>query len=72
MPIDANVKLGTVASDIMGLSGKSILKALSEGINDPAELAILGSRLHATAEQISEAVDGHVTEHHRFQLLGSR
>lgn len=65
---DANVKLGAVASDIMGLSGKSILKALSEGTTNPAELAALGTRLHATATEISEAVDGHVTEHHRFQL----
>ncbi len=65
---DANIKLGTVASDIMGLSGRSILKALSEGITDPAELATLGSRLRASVEEITEATDGHVTEHHRFQL----
>jgi transposase len=65
---DCNVKLGTVASDIMGVSGKCILKALTEGITDPGELAALAHRLHASAREIGEAVDGHVTEHHRFQL----
>jgi transposase len=65
---DANVKLGVVASDIMGVSGKLILKALSEGITDPNELAIMGSRLHANSSEIGEAVDGFVNEHHRFQL----
>lgn len=65
---DCNIKLGIVASDIMGVSGKNILKALSEGITDPVELAALAHRLHATTAEISEAVDGHVTEHHRFQL----
>lgn len=65
---DANVKLGTVSSDIMGVSGRSILKALSEGVTDPNQLAECGSRLHSTAAQIIEAVDGFMSEHHRFQL----
>lgn len=65
---DANVKLGTVASDIMGMSGMQILQALTEGVTDPRELAQMGSRLHRSESEIAEAVDGNFTEHHRFQV----
>lgn len=65
---DANIKLGTVASDIMGVSGKAILKALSERVTNPSELAAFGTRLHSQVSEICEAVDGFVNDHHRFQL----
>jgi hypothetical protein len=65
---DANIKLEAVASDIMGVSGKAILKALSEGITDPTELASYGKRLHSEISEICEAVDGFVHDHHHFQL----
>ena len=36
---DANVKLGTVASDILGKSGRAMLRALIRGEHDPDKLA---------------------------------
>lgn len=66
---DANVKLGTVISDLFGLSGRKILLALIRGQTDPARLAALGSeRLAASREQLAEALQGRVTTHHRFLL----
>ena len=42
---DANLKLGSVLSDIMGESGRAILAAILEGENDPEKLALLVSRV---------------------------
>jgi len=67
---DANVKLGTVASDPLGVSGRLMLRALVAGPGDPAQLAGLArGRLRAKKSELREALHGHVTEHHRF-LLG--
>ena len=41
---EANVKLSSVITDILGLSGRRILKAIVAGETDPAKLAALGSR----------------------------
>jgi transposase len=66
---DANVKLASVVSDILGVSGRSILEAMITGVSDPRRLAKLGDgRLHATAAQLEEALLGRVTDHHRFML----
>jgi transposase len=67
---DANIKLGTVATDITGVSGRAILHALIDGQADPTALAALAKgRLRRKLVALREAVAGHVTEHHRF-LLG--
>ena len=66
---DANVKLTEVISDILGASGRAILKALVAGETDPERLAGLTSgRLKATRAELTEALHGRVTAHHRFML----
>jgi len=67
---DANVKLASVVSEVLGLSGRRILGALLAGETDPEKLAELGSeRLHCSRSELVEALRGRVTDHHRF-LLG--
>ncbi|CAN5675442.1 IS110 family transposase [soil metagenome] len=66
---DANVKLGTVATDITGVSGRAILQALVDGQTDPTAIADLAKgRLRKKLVSLREAVTGHVTDHHRFLL----
>ena len=66
---DANIKLGSVASDVLGVSGQAILQALIEGESDPKRLADLAcGRLRAKVPQLRAAVRGYVTDHHRFML----
>lgn len=66
---DANVKLSSVVSDVLGKSGRRILRALIEGESDPGRLAGLGSeRLQCSRQALEEALHGRVTEHHRFLL----
>ena len=66
---DANVKLGTVATDITGVSGRAILQALVDGQTDPTALAALAKgRLRTKLVSLQEALTGHVTDHHRFLL----
>jgi transposase len=57
-----NYKLGQVASNILGVSGRAILQALSQGERDPAKLAALGEgRLHASLAALVAALDGALT-----------
>jgi transposase len=66
---DANVKLASVLSDITGVSGRKMLAALVNGATDAAQIAKLANpRVKASEEQITRALEGHVTEHHRFML----
>lgn len=66
---DANVKLTEVITDILGTSGCAILTALVAGETDPERLADLTSgRLKATRAELTEALHGRVTAHHRFML----
>jgi len=66
---DANVKLGSVASDILGVSGRAILSALIEGRTAPEELAELArGRLREKRPELRRALEGRLTEHHRFML----
>lgn len=66
---DANVKLGSVVSDVLGLSGRRIVRALVDGETDAQRLAELGhGRLRCSRKELSEALRGRVTEHHRFLL----
>jgi transposase len=65
----AQVKLSSVVTDILGKSGRRMLDALICGINDPVELAALGDRrLQATREQLADALSGHLTEAQRIVL----
>jgi transposase len=67
---DANIKLAGVASDVLGASGRDMLRAMARGEGDPVVLAELArGRLRAKIPQLQEALLGEVTDHHRF-LLG--
>lgn len=66
---DANLKLGSVASDVLGKSGRAMLRALIAGETDPVKLAELAlGRLRKKMSQLRAALTGRVTEHHRFML----
>jgi transposase len=66
---DANIKLASVATDVLGVSGRAMLRALIAGRADPEALAELArARLRAKLPALREALWGRVTEHHRFQL----
>jgi transposase len=66
---DANVKLTRVVSDLLGRSSRAILRALIAGETDPARLVeVTRGRLKATPAQLLEALQGHVTAHHRFMI----
>jgi len=66
---DTNLKLGDVATDIMGKSARAMLEALLAGQTDPAVLADLArGRLKAKRAQLEEALVGTLKPHHRFML----
>ncbi len=65
----ANIKLASVVSDVMGVSGKSMLTAIVEGETDPERLAALGKdNLKASKEELAEALDGIQGVHQRMLL----
>jgi transposase len=64
---DATIKLGAVASDALGKSGRAMLRALIRGEHDPDQLADLAEgTLRGKIPQLRLALEGHFTEHHRF------
>jgi transposase len=66
---DANIKLASVATDVLGVSGRDMLEALIAGETDPARLAELArKRLREKIPALRLALAGRVTEHHRFLL----
>jgi transposase len=66
---DANIKLGSVASNVLGVSGRDMIEAIIRGEYDPVKLADLARRrLRGKIPQLQVALHGSVTEHHRFLL----
>ncbi|WP_431972385.1 IS110 family transposase [Nocardia sp. bgisy134] len=64
---DAGIKLSSVASDILGVSGRGMLEALIAGQRDPAVLAELAKRrLRSKIPALTEALSGRFTDHHAF------
>lgn len=58
----ANIKLGQVASDVLGMSGRLMLQALAEGEQDATKLAALAQgRLRNKSEELRRALTGHLT-----------
>jgi transposase len=66
---DANIKLDSVISDVMGKSGRAMIEAMIAGETNPTKLATFADRrLKASPAQLREALRGRVTKQHRFLL----
>jgi transposase len=66
---DTNIKIGAVASDLLGASGRDMLRALIAGQQTPQEMANLArGQLREKMPQLVLALEGRVTKHHRFVL----
>jgi transposase len=66
---DANIKPAGVASDVMGASGRAMIRELIAGNSDAEAMAELArKRLRQKLPQLRQALHGRVTDHHRFQL----
>ena len=66
---DAGIKLSTVATDIMGVSGRAMLEALIQGRDEPAAMADLAKRrLRSKIGALTEALTGGFTAHHGFLI----
>ena len=66
---DANIKLGSVASDVLGVSGRQMIQALIDGRQTPEQMAELARRrLREKIPELREALRGKVSSHHRFML----
>jgi transposase len=65
----ANIKLSSVATDVMGISSRAMLAAIIEGKSNPEEMAELArGRMRDKREQLTKALEGRVKAHHRFVL----
>ena len=66
---DANVKLDSVASDTLGVSGRLMIESLIAGETDPTALASLAKgRMRSKQSELIAALEGQVRPHHRFLL----
>jgi len=64
-----NIKLSSVASNALGVSGRQMIEAIIAGENDPERLAGLARRrLRAKIPELQLALSGKVRDHHRFLL----
>jgi transposase len=65
----AGIKLGSVATDVLGVSGRAILRALIDGTASPEEMAELArGRLRSKRAELAHALRGRVEAYHRFLL----
>jgi transposase len=68
----ANIKLSSIATDVFGVSGMLMIKALIAGEAKPDEMAQLAKgRMRTKIGQLEHALEGTIEEHHRF-LLGKQ
>jgi transposase len=66
---DANIKLGSVASNVLGISGREMLVQIITGQEDPAQLAQLArGRLRPKIAELERALTGRIRESHRLLL----
>ena len=66
----ANIKLTSVATDVMGVSGRAILAAIVQGQSTPEAMAELArGRMRDKRELLAKALEGRVQAHHRFVLV---
>jgi transposase len=65
----ANVKLSSVASNALGVSGQQMIEAIIAGQENSAQLAQLArGKLKSKIPQLEQALEGRVRDHHRFLL----
>ncbi|MBM7694289.1 transposase [Peribacillus deserti] len=65
----ANIKLGSVVSDIMGVSAKDMLRAIADGEDDPVKLSNLARRtMKRKKDELVLALKGYVNSHQRLML----
>lgn len=66
---DANIKLSSVVSDLSGAVASRIIDAMIGGQEDVEELVKLRhGKMKSTVEELSAALKGNLTDHHRFML----
>lgn len=65
---DAGIRLSVVVSDIHGKSAGRMIECLVEGGTPEDALKFASNRLKATPEELHDALEGELTEHHRFIL----
>jgi transposase len=66
---DANIKLGNEVSDITGVSSRAMLETIAAGDYAPVRVAELArGRMRTKVPALTEALRGHVTDHHRFMI----
>lgn len=65
----AGIKLAGVVSDVLGVSGEAMIRALIEADRTPAEMAQLAQRrMRRKIPELERALCGDLGEHHRFIL----
>lgn len=66
---EANIRLDTVISDTLGVSGRRIIEAMIAGVRNPHQLAALAHRgIKASPKELYDALHGRLTDHHRILL----
>jgi hypothetical protein len=66
---DATIKLASVATDVLGASGRTMLQAIAAGEDDPEKLAQMARKgLRKKLPQLRLALQGQIRDHHRFLL----
>jgi transposase len=65
----ANIKLSSVATNVVGVTGRAMLKAISEGVDDTEELMhLIKGRLNSKKAALEEAMNGLIGPHQRMML----
>ena len=66
---DANIKLASVASHVLGQSGRAMLHAMVAGVEDPERLAEMArAKLRNKIPELRRALEGRLRDPHRFLL----
>ena len=66
---DANIKLASVVTDVVGVSAREMLTCMLEGMCDAERLAQLArGRMRPKIPRLLVALEGHLTDHHRFMI----
>ena len=65
----ANIKLGSVVSDVMGMSARDMLRAIAEGEDDPEKLSSLARRtMKKKKDDLKLALQGYISDHQRLMI----